>query len=141
MTLEFGKGLTAASTNIPGMLVLDLPVHGDSRGWFKENWQREGMRATGCNGQLGRAVRKLAEERGLLGFDYCDLDLSKLRTVGFFPRDWEEGLQGYLAIICDRYCLSFAITVLVVCGLSMMVKYAQLRDRYYSLIQEIALKE
>ncbi|MFR3452506.1 MAG: dTDP-4-dehydrorhamnose 3,5-epimerase family protein [Collinsella sp.] len=27
------------------MLVFDLPVHGDSRGWFKENWQREKMRA------------------------------------------------------------------------------------------------
>lgn len=60
MALEFGKELTAASTNIPGMLVLDLPAHGDSRDWFKENWQRERMRATGCNGQLGRAVRKLA---------------------------------------------------------------------------------
>lgn len=74
MALEFEKELTAASTNIPGMLVFDLPVHGDSRGWFKENWQREKMRALGCNGQLGRAVRKLAEERGLPGFDYCDLD-------------------------------------------------------------------
>ncbi|KAJ1680506.1 hypothetical protein LUZ63_024268 [Rhynchospora breviuscula] len=29
------------------MVVLDLPVHGDSRGWFKENWQREKMTALG----------------------------------------------------------------------------------------------
>lgn len=29
------------------MLVLDLPVHGDSRGWFKENWQRAKMGALG----------------------------------------------------------------------------------------------
>ena len=28
-------------TAIPGLLVLDLDVHGDNRGWFKENWQRE----------------------------------------------------------------------------------------------------
>ncbi|MFR2951219.1 MAG: sugar nucleotide-binding protein, partial [Collinsella intestinalis] len=47
MALEFEKELTAAETNIPGMLVFDLPVHGDSRGWFKENWQREKMRALG----------------------------------------------------------------------------------------------
>ncbi|MBS5147444.1 MAG: sugar nucleotide-binding protein [Collinsella intestinalis] len=47
MALEFEKELTATSTNIPGMLVFDLPVHGDSRGWFKENWQREKMRALG----------------------------------------------------------------------------------------------
>ena len=37
---EFEKPLKAEATNIPGMLVFDLPVHGDSRGWFKENWQR-----------------------------------------------------------------------------------------------------
>ena len=34
-------------TPIPGLLVLRLPVHGDSRGWFKENWQREKMTALG----------------------------------------------------------------------------------------------
>lgn len=41
--MEFEKPLRAEATGIPGMLVLDLPVHGDSRGWFKENWQREKM--------------------------------------------------------------------------------------------------
>lgn len=30
-------------TPIPGLKVLELPVHGDNRGWFKENWQREKM--------------------------------------------------------------------------------------------------
>lgn len=44
---EFGKPLGIKETSIPGLLVLDLPVHGDSRGWFKENWQREKMRAAG----------------------------------------------------------------------------------------------
>lgn len=34
-------------TEIPGLLVLDLPLHGDARGWFKENWQREKMLALG----------------------------------------------------------------------------------------------
>ena len=38
--IEFEKELKAERTNISGMLVFDLPVHGDSRGWFKENWQR-----------------------------------------------------------------------------------------------------
>ena len=38
--IEFEKELRAERTNIPGILVFDLPVHGDSRGWFKENWQR-----------------------------------------------------------------------------------------------------
>ena len=39
--------LTVRQTAIPGLLVLDLPVHGDSRGWFKENWQRAKMTALG----------------------------------------------------------------------------------------------
>lgn len=45
--IEFGKSLSIQETTIPGMLLLDLPVHGDSRGWFKENWQREKMVAAG----------------------------------------------------------------------------------------------
>lgn len=35
------------STDIDGLLILDLDVHGDDRGWFKENWQREKMVAAG----------------------------------------------------------------------------------------------
>jgi len=31
------------TTPIPGLLVLRLDVHGDNRGWFRENWQREKM--------------------------------------------------------------------------------------------------
>ncbi len=44
---EFGKYLEIKETSIPGLLIIDLPVHGDSRGWFKENWQREKMVAAG----------------------------------------------------------------------------------------------
>ncbi|WP_300681232.1 bifunctional dTDP-4-dehydrorhamnose 3,5-epimerase family protein/NAD(P)-dependent oxidoreductase [Nocardioides sp.] len=39
--------LSVQSTDIPGLLVVTLPVHGDARGWFKENWQREKMTALG----------------------------------------------------------------------------------------------
>lgn len=35
------------TTRIPGLLLVDLPLHGDNRGWFKENWQREKMVAAG----------------------------------------------------------------------------------------------
>lgn len=45
--MEFSKELGLAVTPIEGLVVLDLSVHGDSRGWFKENWQREKMRAVG----------------------------------------------------------------------------------------------
>ena len=46
MPIEFSKKLTAHETPIPGVVLYDLPVHGDHRGWFKENWQREKMVTT-----------------------------------------------------------------------------------------------
>lgn len=42
-----GKPLGIETTPIPGFLRIDLTVHGDNRGWFKENWQREKMVALG----------------------------------------------------------------------------------------------
>jgi len=45
--MEFQKKLSVTETPIPGVLLFDLPVHGDNRGWFKENWQRERMLAAG----------------------------------------------------------------------------------------------
>ena len=47
MTIEFSKILTATETPIPGVVLYELPVHGDNRGWFKENWQRGKMLALG----------------------------------------------------------------------------------------------
>ena len=44
---EYGKRLHVTETPIPGLVVFDLPVHGDARGWFKENWQREKMTGLG----------------------------------------------------------------------------------------------
>ena len=39
--------LTVTQSPIPGLFVVTLPVHGDSRGWFKENYQKEKMEALG----------------------------------------------------------------------------------------------
>jgi dTDP-4-dehydrorhamnose 3,5-epimerase/reductase len=39
--------LSVETTAIPGLLVVRLPLHADSRGWFKENWQRAKMTALG----------------------------------------------------------------------------------------------
>ena len=30
-------------SDIDGLFIFDFPVHGDNRGWFKENWQRNKM--------------------------------------------------------------------------------------------------
>lgn len=45
--LVFSKELSFHETPIPGLLIADLPVHGDNRGWFKENWQNQKMTALG----------------------------------------------------------------------------------------------
>lgn len=39
--------LAVHKTEIPGLLVIDLVVHGDNRGWFKENYQQAKMEALG----------------------------------------------------------------------------------------------
>lgn len=45
--MEFSKQLATFDTGIEGLSLLDLTVHGDNRGWFKENWQRAKMTALG----------------------------------------------------------------------------------------------
>ena len=45
--MDFEKELTVTETGIDGLKVVDLSVHGDSRGWFKENWQRAKMTGLG----------------------------------------------------------------------------------------------
>lgn len=47
MSLDYGKPLRIQTTPIPGFLHIDLTVHQDSRGWFKENWQRAKMTGLG----------------------------------------------------------------------------------------------
>lgn len=39
--------LAVRETTIPGMYVVDLILHGDARGWFKENYQKAKLEALG----------------------------------------------------------------------------------------------
>lgn len=39
--------LAVHETIIPGLYEIDLVLHGDNRGWFKENYQKEKMEALG----------------------------------------------------------------------------------------------
>jgi len=41
------RELEITETSIPGLLSITMPVHGDRRGWFKENYQKEKMTAAG----------------------------------------------------------------------------------------------
>jgi len=64
---EFGKELKAREIKeIPGMVEFDLPVHGDNRGWFKENWQREKMTKLGLQNDFTPVQNSISfnEKRG-----------------------------------------------------------------------------
>lgn len=39
--------LAVRDTTIPGLFIVDLVLHEDSRGWFKENYQKEKMETLG----------------------------------------------------------------------------------------------
>ncbi|MEO5949049.1 MAG: dTDP-4-dehydrorhamnose 3,5-epimerase family protein [Candidatus Saccharimonas sp.] len=39
--------LAVREASIPGFYIVDLVLHGDNRGWFKENYQKEKMEALG----------------------------------------------------------------------------------------------
>lgn len=39
--------LAVSESIIPGLFVVDLVLHGDNRGWFKENYQKEKMESLG----------------------------------------------------------------------------------------------
>ena len=39
--------LKVVEAEIPGFFIVDLVIHGDNRGWFKENYQRAKMEALG----------------------------------------------------------------------------------------------
>ncbi|WP_369744415.1 sugar nucleotide-binding protein [Paenarthrobacter sp. AMU7] len=41
--MEPVQQLRSRTTPIPGLVLFELPVHGDDRGWFKENWHRKKM--------------------------------------------------------------------------------------------------
>jgi dTDP-4-dehydrorhamnose 3,5-epimerase len=39
-------------TNLPDVLLFEPKIHGDSRGWFVESWQRERYREAGVDGDF-----------------------------------------------------------------------------------------
>lgn len=47
MTLKFSKAMRVTESLIPGLYVIDLAVHGDERGWFKENYQKQKLESLG----------------------------------------------------------------------------------------------
>ena len=78
MPIEYEKELKATETGIPGLAVVELPVHGDSRGWFKENWQREKMA-----GGLGLPDRRWVQNN-------VSYNLKAGATRGIHAEPWDK---------------------------------------------------
>ena len=50
--IAFEKDLSVAETGIEGLKVVDLAVHGDSRGWFKETYNAPALWPAGWTANL-----------------------------------------------------------------------------------------
>lgn len=69
--------LSVTETAIPGFYVIDLVLHGDNRGWFKENYQREKMESLGLpHFEIVQNNFSYNEERGV--------------TRGLHAEPWEK---------------------------------------------------
>ncbi|AZA12262.1 sugar nucleotide-binding protein [Corynebacterium gerontici] len=88
----FGTPLAAHATAIEGLFILDLTVHGDNRGWFKEQWQRAKFRelhpvaADGSSAVAGaRALREFEPIQQNISFN-----ASPGVTRGLHAEPWDK---------------------------------------------------
>ncbi|MCW2547813.1 MAG: dTDP-4-dehydrorhamnose reductase [Mycobacterium sp.] len=79
------SSVVVTKTAIEGLLEITIPVHGDERGWFKENWQIEKMRAAGLP-ELAFVQQNVAFNRAA-GV-----------TRGIHAEPWDK----YVSVACGR---------------------------------------
>ena len=74
---ELGKELGVREAPIPGFYIVDLVLHGDNRGWFRENYQKAKMEALGLPAfEVVQNNFSFNEERGV--------------TRGLHAEPWEK---------------------------------------------------
>lgn len=79
------SGVEVAKTDIDGLLEITIPVHGDERGWFKENWQAEKMAAAGVPPQ-----------------DFVQQNVAFNATAGVTRGIHAEPWNKYVSVACGR---------------------------------------
>jgi dTDP-4-dehydrorhamnose 3,5-epimerase len=79
------SGVEVTKTAIEGLLEISIPVHGDERGWFKENWQVEKMRAA-----------------GLPDLDFVQQNVAFNATAGVTRGIHAEPWDKYVSVACGR---------------------------------------
>ena len=85
------KELSIAETPISGLFVIHLPVHGDNRGWFKENYQKAKMEALGL--PAFNAVQN--------NFSYND---KRGATRGLHAEPWEKFISVANGSVFGGWC-------------------------------------
>lgn len=83
--------LTITEAPIPGFFVVKLPVYGDNRGWFKENYQKEKMEA------LGLPAFEIVQNN----FSYND---KAGATRGLHAEPWEKFISVANGSVFGAWC-------------------------------------
>jgi dTDP-4-dehydrorhamnose 3,5-epimerase len=78
-------GVTVEATDIDGLLEITIPVHGDERGWFKENWQAQKMR-----------------DAGMPELDFVQQNVAFNATAGVTRGVHAEPWDKYVSVACGR---------------------------------------
>lgn len=79
------------STPVEGLLVVHLDVHGDERGWFKENWQRAKMTAAGLP-DFGPVQNNIS------------LNAAKGVTRGLHAEPWDKYVSVATGAVFGAWC-------------------------------------
>jgi dTDP-4-dehydrorhamnose 3,5-epimerase len=85
MSADATGGVVVEQATIAGLLSVTIPVHGDDRGWFKENWQVEKMRAA-----------------GLPDLDFVQQNVAFNTTAGVTRGIHAEPWDKYVSVACGR---------------------------------------
>ncbi|MDR0531107.1 MAG: dTDP-4-dehydrorhamnose 3,5-epimerase [Oscillospiraceae bacterium] len=66
--------MTAIPTKLPGVLLLEPDVHGDSRGWFYEMYSEQSLRELGIAARFVQDNRSFSARKGTLRGLHCQTD-------------------------------------------------------------------
>ena len=102
----FGKELAARKIDaIPGLLEFDIPVHGDNRGWFKENFQKEKMLPLGFPADEGKVLGTWVDLREGETFGNTYQTVIDASKGIFVPRGVANGFQ----VLSDKVSYSYLV--------------------------------
>ncbi len=103
----FGKALAARPIEaIPGMIEFDIPVHGDNRGWFKENFQKEKMVPLGFPvADEGKVLGSWVDLREGDSFGHVYQTVIDASKGIFVPRGVANGFQ----VLSDKVSYSYLV--------------------------------